>query len=268
LHWIGGFNQPPTRKLTQRRYDGTIMTPSPSTVQANLLAVRTKIEHAAIAAGRSGHAIQLIAVSKTKPAEFIRIAVAAGQRVFGENYVQEAEEKARELADLPIEWHFIGSLQSNKAKVVARTMHWFHGVDRLSVAQALSKACIEPALRPTVMGPLRVLIQVNISGEASKHGVAPDEATPLARAVNALPGLELCGLMGMAQPTDDATIQRHEFSILRNCLNTINSANVADKPLTVLSMGMSGDLVSAIAEGATHVRVGSAIFGARQQQNA
>ncbi len=239
------------------------MTLSPSTVQANLAAVRAQIEQAAMDAGRSGSAVQLIAISKTKPAESIRAAVAAGQRVFGENYVQEAEEKARVLADLPIEWHFVGSLQSNKAKVVARTMHWFHGVDRLSIAQALSKACIEPTQRLTTMGPLKVLIQVNISGEASKHGVAPAAARPLAQAVGALPGLELCGLMGMAQPTDDVIVQKREFSVLRECLHAINSANVTDKPLTVLSMGMSGDLASAIAEGATHVRVGSAIFGTR-----
>jgi PLP dependent protein len=239
------------------------MTPIEAAVQANIATVRSQITALAQETNRKASGITLIAVSKTKPIDAIQAAFAAGQRVFGENYVQEAADKALQLAHLPIEWHFIGSLQSNKAKLVAQHMHWFHGVDRLSIAQALSRHCTES--RPKALPALNVLIQVNISGEASKHGVAPDELLDLAQALLQLPGIALQGLMGMAQPTDDPQIQQREFALLRDSLQQLNTALALPAPLTVLSMGMSGDLPSAIACGATHVRVGTAIFGSREK---
>jgi pyridoxal phosphate enzyme (YggS family) len=222
-----------------------------STIADNLQAVRRRISEALQGDTR---AVTLVAVSKSKPPEAVREAFAAGCRDFGESYVQEALPKLSSLQDLGATWHFIGHLQSNKARDIARAFDWVHGVDRTRLAQALAKG--RPADRPD----LNVCIQVNISGEASKGGVAPGEALALAREVATIPGLRLRGLMGMAAPTDDVMEQRREFARLRAARDEIVAAGIA---LDTLSMGMSDDFEAAIAEGSTMVRVGTAIFGAR-----
>lgn len=213
-------------------------------------------------AGRAAGEVQLLAVSKTKPASAIREAFAAGQHRFGENYVQEALAKMAELSDLDLEWHFIGPIQSNKTRPIAENFHWVHGIDRLKIAQRLSDA------RPESLPPLNVCIEVNVSGEASKEGVAPDEVAALAQAINQLPRLKLRGLMTIPAPTHDITLQHQPFRILRELQATLKQQGLA---LDTLSMGMSEDFPAAIAEGATIVRIGSAIFGARppkqQEQN-
>jgi PLP dependent protein len=198
--------------------------------------------------------VSLFAVSKTFAAPALRAAWAAGERAFGENYVQEALDKMQQLQDLPIEWHFIGPIQSNKTRVIAERFRWVHSVDRLKVAQRLSEA------RPAGVQPLQVCLQVNLDGEASKSGAAPGELETLARAVAKLPGLALRGLMAIPRPTADPLQQRAQFRALR----TLKDGLVANGiQLDALSMGMSGDLEAAIAEGATLVRVGTAIFGPR-----
>ncbi|MBN8443399.1 MAG: YggS family pyridoxal phosphate-dependent enzyme [Thauera sp.] len=223
-------------------------------IAANLQAVRARIEQAAIAAGRDPATVGLLAVSKTWPADALRAAAAAGQRAFGENYVQEGADKVAELAALDLEWHFIGPLQSNKTRPVAGAFDWVHSIDRLKIADRLS------AQRDAHLPPLNVCIQVNVSGEDSKSGVAPDELPALAQAVAALPRLRLRGLMCIPEPTDDVALLRSRFATLR----TLKDALVADGlALDTLSMGMSHDIEAAIAEGATIVRVGTAIFGAR-----
>jgi len=201
----------------------------------------------------------LVAVSKSQSPEAIRAAFAAGCRDFGENYVQDALPKLAAVADLPITWHFIGHLQSNKARDVAEHFDWVHAVDRLRIAQALSRA------RLADRGPLNVCIQVNISREATKGGVTPGDAGTLAREVAALPNLALRGLMGMASPTEDGARQRAEFGELRGVFEALVAEGHA---LDTLSMGMSQDLESALAEGATMVRVGTAIFGERDRKRA
>ena len=226
-----------------------------ATISENLQAVRARIERAARAAGRDPAHIRLVAVSKTWPAEMVREAAAAGQRAFGESYLQEALKKMDALADLPLEWHFIGPLQSNKTTPVAERFDWVHAVDRLKVAQRLSAA--RPAGRP----PLMICIQVNVSGEVSKRGVAPDGAAVLARQAARLRGLKMRGLMAIPEPTDDVAIQHARFRQLRRLGDELNEAGVG---LDTLSMGMSEDLEAAIAEGATIVRVGTAIFGERR----
>jgi pyridoxal phosphate enzyme (YggS family) len=216
---------------------------------------RMRIAKAALAAGRRPGEIGLLAVSKTFPAAAIRAVHALGQREFGENYVQEAVAKRTELRDLPgLAFVLIGPLQSNKATLAAETFDRIESVDRLKIAERLSAA--RPADRP----PLEVLVQVNISGEVTKSGVSPDAAASLAREVAALPRLRLRGFMGIAEPTDDVARQREQFGRLRRCLD---QARVAGLAVDVLSMGMSADLEAAIAEGATEVRIGTAIFGAR-----
>jgi PLP dependent protein len=225
--------------------------PVSSPIADNLEAVRSRI--AAALHGQS-RAVRLVAVSKRQPVAAIAEAHAAGQRDFGENYVQESLAKIAALALPGLAWHFIGSLQGNKAREVARHFDWFHGLDRLSLATALSRH------RPPERGPLAVLIQVNISAEATKGGVAPGEAPALAREVAALPGLALRGLMGMASPTADPAAQRREFAVLRREYEQVREAGFA---LDTLSMGMSQDLEAAIAEGSTLVRIGTAIFGER-----
>jgi pyridoxal phosphate enzyme (YggS family) len=225
-----------------------------TSIAANLQAVRARIAAACLAAGRPTDAVQLLAVSKTWPAAGVREALAAGQRAFGENYVQEAAEKAADLAGLGIEWHFIGPLQSNKTRLVAENFAWMHSVDRLKVAERLA------AQRPSALAPLQVCIQVNVSGEASKSGCAPDEAGVLAGAVAALPGLRLRGFMAIPEPTGDAALLRSRFARLRQLRDRINADGLH---LDTLSMGMSDDLEAAIMEGATIVRVGTAIFGQR-----
>jgi pyridoxal phosphate enzyme (YggS family) len=219
------------------------------------LALAGRIARAAAAAGRDPGTITVLAVSKTFGPEAVRAAHALGQRAFGENYVQEAVAKMAATADLPgLQWHLIGPLQSNKANDAAARFAWVESVDRLGIAERLSRA------RPAAMPPLDVCIQVNISGETSKSGVAPAAVLPLAQAVAALPRLRLRGLMGIAEPTADAARQRAQFRSLRQSFDACRSAGL---PVDTLSMGMSADLEAAIFEGATRVRVGSAFFGAR-----
>ena len=198
----------------------------------------------------------MLAVSKTFPAVTVREAFDAGQRRFGENYVQEAVVKMAELADLrpQIEWHMIGPLQSNKTRVVAESFDWVHTVDRLKIAQRLSEQ------RPERLPPLQVCIQVNTSGEASKSGAAPEEAEALARAVAALPRLRLRGVMALPAPSTDPTAQHAELARVRSVFEHLKNQGL---PVDTLSMGMSGDLVAAIEEGSTLVRVGTALFGQR-----
>ncbi len=246
-------------------------------VAQGLAEVRSRIERAAAEAGRQPDAVTLVAVSKTFPAEALRAAATCGQRHFGENYVQEALPKmagvqAMLAADIesaashhtagaaspqagsllrPLVWHFIGPIQSNKTREIAGHFDWVHGIEREKVARRLSEQ------RPAGMPPLNACIQVNVSGEASKSGVAPDEAAALAGTVASLPGLKLRGLMAIPEPGGDA---RSRFRLMRELLEDLNTRGLA---LDTLSMGMSGDFEIAIAEGATLIRVGSAIFGKR-----
>ncbi len=218
-------------------------------------AVVGRVAEAAAAAGRNPATVRVLAVSKTFPPEAIRAVYAAGARAFGENYVQEAMAKVEALADLPdIEWHLIGPLQGNKARLAALHFAWVHTVDRPRIAERLAAA------RPPGQPPLNVCVQVNISAEASKSGVAPENALALARTVATLPGLALRGFMGIAAPADDLARQRAQFRVLRQCLEEATAGGLA---VDTLSMGMSADLEAAVAEGATLVRVGSAIFGDR-----
>jgi pyridoxal phosphate enzyme (YggS family) len=228
-----------------------------SVIAANLQAVRQRIAAAAQQGGRQPGDIALLAVSKTVSPELIRAAYAAGQLAFGENYVQEGVDKIAALADLRshLQWHFIGPLQSNKTRLVAEHFDWVHAIDRLKIAERLS------AQRPAGMAALQVCIQVNISGEASKSGIAPAQVPALAHAVAALPGLRLRGLMAIPEPEHDAAAQRRPFAAMRAMLETLRADGL---DLDTLSMGMSGDMDAAIAEGATLVRIGTAIFGARQ----
>jgi len=223
-------------------------------------AVRARIAAAANAAGRDPAAISLVAVSKTFPAAAVRDVHALGQRAFGENYVQEAAAKRAALADLPdIDWRLIGPLQSNKTALAVVTFDAVETVDRPQIAVRLSTQ------RPIDRRPLDVLVQVNISGEATKSGVAPDQALALAREVHVLPRLRLRGYMGIAAASADAAVQRAQFGALREILEATRAAGL---PVDTLSMGMTADLDAAIAAGATEVRVGSAIFGARAAGNA
>jgi PLP dependent protein len=217
-------------------------------------AVVRRVAAAAIACGRAPESVQLLAVSKTFPAEAVRAVYDAGQRAFGENYVQEAAAKRAALADLTdVSWHLIGPLQSNKTAQAA-AFDWVETVDRLKIAQRLS------AQRPPGSPPLSVCIEVNVSGEASKSGVVPREAVALAREVATLPNLRVRGIMGIPAPTSDTEVARAQFRALARCYAACRDAGLA---VDTLSMGMSADLELAIAEGATQVRVGTAIFGAR-----
>ncbi len=225
-----------------------------TTIASALQAVKSRIAMAAQQADRMPQHIRLLAVSKTFPAQAVREAVQAGQTAFGESYVQEALGKIEALRDLPLEWHFIGPLQSNKTRPVAEHFAWVHSVDREKIADRLSGA------RPDTLPPLNVCIEVNVSGEASKGGVAPGQVESLAAHVRALPRLRLRGLMAIPAPTADVGLQRQQFRLLRQLLVELNQKNFQ---LDTLSMGMSDDLEAAIAEGATVVRVGSAIFGVR-----
>ena len=199
----------------------------------------------------------MLAVSKTWPAQAVREAYAAGQKAFGESYVQEALEKMKALSDLDLEWHFIGPVQSNKAKAIAGHFDWVHSIDREKVALKLSEA------RPGNLPPLQVCIQVNISGEASKSGVPPDGVLQLAQYIGKLPRLRLRGLMAIPEPTQDEKLRRARFAELGQLKERLRESGF---DLDTLSMGMSEDLESAILEGATMVRVGSAIFGTRDKK--
>lgn len=222
-----------------------------STIAENIAKVAARIREAAQAAGRDPATVGLLAVSKTKPAAAVREAHAAGLRDFGENYLQEALGKQAELADLPLNWHFIGPIQSNKTRPIAEHFQWVHSVDRLKIAQRLSEQ------RPAGLPPLNVCLQVNVSGEASKSGCAPEDLPALAEAVKQLPNLRLRGLMAIPEPTAERAAQHAAFARLRELLLDLNLG------LDTLSMGMSDDLEAAIGEGATWVRIGTALFGAR-----
>ena len=217
-------------------------------------AVRQRIARAAAAAGRDPRSVTLLAVSKTHPAALVEQALAAGQRAFGENYVQEAVEKMDALVGKSLIWHCIGPLQSNKTRLAAARFDWVHSVESEKVARRLSDQ------RPSGMPPLNVLIQVNVSGEASKSGVAPAAVLSLAGAISGLPRLKLRGLMAIPESTQDQALQRSRFHELKKLLEQMQEQHPG---LDTLSMGMSDDMEAAIAEGATLVRVGTAIFGAR-----
>jgi len=216
--------------------------------------VRERIAEAARASGRSAEEVALLAVSKTKPASDVLAAYGAGQRAFGENYLQDALPKIRALREPDIEWHFIGRIQSNKTADISRHFAWVHGLDRLRHAERLS------AQRPADLPPLQVCLQVNLSGEASKGGVEPDDLPDLASAVARLPRLRLRGLMTMPDPKSDPATQRAAFAQLRGLLEDLRKKGLE---LDTLSMGMSADMKAAIAEGSTMVRIGTDIFGAR-----
>ena len=221
-----------------------------------LMQVRARIAASCAGAGRDVQTVTLLAVSKTQPADAVRAAHAAGQRGFGENYVQEAIDKMAALADLrgDIEWHLIGPLQSNKTRVVAEQFDWVHSVDRLKIAQRLSEQ------RPAHLPPLQLCLQVNISGEASKSGLSPAVVADVARAVAGLPRLRLRGLMAIPEPAQDIESQRKPHAALRRLMQGLVREGLA---LDTLSMGMTADLEAAILEGATIVRIGTAIFGSR-----
>lgn len=220
----------------------------------NIRIVKDRIHTAARRFGRPPQSVSLLAVSKTWPEQAVREAWRCGQRAFGENYVNELIDKARLLAELNIEWHFIGHLQSNKSRAVAETAAWVHGIDRYSIAQRLSRQ------RGADRVPLQVCLQVNLSAEPSKSGVQPDQALPLLHMVRDLPNLQVRGLMSIPEPATDFAAQRAAFARLRELFDNANREGLH---LDTLSMGMSGDLEAAVAEGATIVRVGTAIFGER-----
>jgi len=227
-----------------------------ATIADNLQAVKARIERAAIAARRAPASVTLLAVSKTQPASAIAEARAAGQRTFGENYVQEALEKMDSLPGL--EWHLIGPLQSNKTRLAAERFDWVHTLASERIAKRLSEQ------RPAAMAPLNVLIQVNVSGEATKAGVSPVEVFALSLKTSSLKGLRLRGLMAIPEPTGDTSLQRTRFSQVRNLFEDLKAKGLA---FDTLSMGMSDDMESAIAEGATLVRIGTAIFGSRRPKS-
>ncbi|HUW26696.1 MAG TPA: YggS family pyridoxal phosphate-dependent enzyme [Gallionella sp.] len=225
-----------------------------TTIASNLQAVRAAITAATVVAGRTSGEVTLLAVSKTFAPDAIREACHNGQICFAESYVQEALHKIVTLHDLPIEWHFIGPIQGNKTRAIAEHFAWVHSIDRLKIAERLS------AQRPAHLPPLQVCLQINISKEASKSGVPSGEAAQLARQVAQLPRLSLRGLMTIPEPSEDVSAQRAAFAQLRELRDQINRQGLR---LDTLSMGMSHDFAAAIAEGATMVRIGTAIFGER-----
>lgn len=228
-----------------------------ATIGDNLQAVRDRITAAARACGREPSHVQLLAVSKTFGSDAVAAAHACGQRAFGENYVQEALDKIATLRALDLEWHFIGPIQSNKTRPIAENFAWVHSVDRAKIAERLAAA------RPRELPPLNVCIEVNVGDESSKSGVAPADAGKLAQSIAELPALKLRGLMTIPPPAGDMATQRRFFASLRMLANDLTGAGFA---IDTLSMGMSPDLEAAIAEGATIVRVGTAIFGERHKR--
>lgn len=198
--------------------------------------------------------VKLVAVSKAQPADAVRSAYAAGQKIFGENYLQEALDKQAQLADLDIEWHFIGPIQSNKTQPISQHFSWVHSVDRLKIAQRLNDA------RPDHLPPLQICLQVNVSNEESKSGVAPSDLATLASQIQQMPKLKLRGLMAIPAPSSDETQQTAQFKQVRQCYDALLAQGFE---LDTLSIGMSDDYQAAIAQGATFVRIGSALFGAR-----
>jgi pyridoxal phosphate enzyme (YggS family) len=223
-------------------------------VSANLAQVRKRIELAVLAAGRPANEVTLLAVSKTMPAQAVREAYNAGQLAFGENYIQEGVDKIASLADLPLVWHCIGPIQSNKTKLVAENFAWVHSIDRLKIAERLS------AQRPAHLPALQICLQVNVDGGSNKSGVAPTDLLALAQAVAQLPNLQLRGIMTIPEPAENDAAAR---AVHRQAKRLFDSLNAAGLKLDTLSMGMTGDLEAAIAEGSTCVRVGTAIFGQR-----
>jgi hypothetical protein len=223
-------------------------------IRNNLQSVRERIARACASAQRDVNEVTLLAVSKTFGPDAVRAAFGAGQRAFGENYIQEAVEKIGLLSDLPLEWHCIGPIQSNKTRLVAAHFHWAHTVDRLKVAQRLSEQ------RPDALAPLQVCVQVNIDGGPNKSGVAPEDALALAREIAQLPRLKLRGLMTIPEPADGFDAQKAVHAKARALFDDLRAAGVA---IDTLSMGMTADLEAAIAAGSTMVRVGTAIFGGR-----
>jgi pyridoxal phosphate enzyme (YggS family) len=252
--------RPPAIRIIKPSLKRSAHTPHMSYIPTQLEEVRQRISRATATAGRPANSVHLLAVSKTFPAADVEAAFSAGQRAFGENYVQEATAKIAELACLrdKIEWHFIGPLQSNKTKVVAETFDWVHSIDRLKIAQRLSEQ------RPANMPALNVCLQINVSGEASKSGIAPNEAPKLARQIAQLPNLVLRGLMAIPEPAASLDEQRVPHRQLRELFDSLRAGGLA---LDTLSMGMSADLEAAVLEGATMVRIGTAIFGARTYSN-
>lgn len=228
-----------------------------TTIALNLQSVRERIAHACAAARRHVNEVTLLPVSKTFGADAVREAHAAGATAFGENYIQEAVDKKALLADLPLQWHCIGPIQSNKTRLVATHFDWAQSVDRLKIAQRLSEQ------RPQDLPPLSVCIQVNIDGEASKSGVAPGEALALAREVAALPRLRLRGLMAIPEPADTFEAQLAVHRRMRALYDDLRGAGL---DLDTLSLGMTADLEAAIHAGSTMVRVGTAIFGGRAKK--
>ncbi len=226
-----------------------------TSVSANLAQVRKRIELACQAVGRASDTVKLLAVSKTMPAQAVREAYAAGQLAFGENYIQEGVDKIAALADLPLEWHCIGPIQSNKTKLVAENFAWVHSIDRLKIAERLS------AQRPAHLPPLQVCLQVNVDGGSNKSGVAPEDLLALAQAVAKLPHLQLRGIMTIPEPAETEAEARAVHQQAKRLFDHLKTAGLT---LDTLSMGMTADLEAAVAEGSTCVRVGTAIFGARQ----
>jgi pyridoxal phosphate enzyme (YggS family) len=235
----------------QLPYDATMI---PTELERNISEVDRRIRAAERASGRATGAVSLLAVSKTKPSELVRQAHGFGLSAFGENYAQEMAEKAAALADLPLCWHFIGPIQSNKTALIAEVSDWVHSIDRLKIARRLSER------RPDDRAPLNVLVQINTSNEDSKSGVGPDAAPELMAAINELPGLRLRGFMTIPAATTNQAEQREPFRQIRELMDRLSDSL---PQLDTLSMGMSGDLEAAVSEGANIVRVGTDIFGAR-----
>lgn len=229
------------------------------TVADKLKQVQLRLRAAELAASRPRDSVQLIAVSKQQPIAAIQAALASKQRDFGENYVNEASDKILTLASEIACWHFIGPIQSNKTRAIAEQFDWVHSIDRIKIAQRLSMQ------RPSTCKPLQVCIQVNISGEANKAGAAPATVVHLAQEIAALPGLQLRGLMCIPAPEQDKQAQRRPFRALKHCLQMLKQHGF---DVDTLSMGMSNDLEAAVAEGATMVRIGTAIFGPRASKQA
>lgn len=230
------------------------MTANATVLERNFSALQARIRGLEREAGRAAGSVRVVAVSKLHPAGAVRCLAGLGQRAFGENYFQEAVDKRAQLADLALEWHFIGHVQGNKTRGVAENFSWVHSVDKIKTARRLS------VQRPAQMPPLNVCLQVNVDGERSKFGAAADEVDALAHAVAELPRLALRGLMAIPKPQHDPALQRRGFATLRGILESLRAGGL---PLDTLSMGMSDDLAAAIAEGATQVRIGTALFGPR-----
>ena len=228
-----------------------------NSIEKNIAAVKARIENSAACAGRNASALQLLAVSKTRNSEEIKIAVSHGLKAFGENYVQEALDKINNLESLNLEWHFIGPLQSNKTKQVAENFNWVHTVDRLKIAKRLNDQ------RPEHLGPLNICLQINIDNEPTKSGVIPNQACELALSLHQLPNLRLRGLMAIPKAQTIRKKQRQPFKALRLLQDEINRQLDNSQKLDTLSMGMSGDIEAAIQEGSTILRVGTDIFGPR-----